>query len=73
MAVTIRTGSDSSHCEIGVPTPLFQTGIRYSFVSRFFFYDVTADGQRFLINTVPEAGSLSTVTVVVNWQAGIKQ
>jgi Tol biopolymer transport system component len=73
MTVTIRTGSDSSHCEIGVPTPLFQTGIRYSFVSRFFFYDVTADGQRFLINTVPEAGTLSAVTVVVNWQAGIKQ
>jgi Tol biopolymer transport system component len=73
MAVTIRTGSDSSHCEVGVPAPLFQTGIRYSFASRFFFYDVTADGQRFLVNTAPEAGSLSTVTVVVNWQAGLKQ
>jgi eukaryotic-like serine/threonine-protein kinase len=73
MAVSIRTGSDSSHCEVGVPTPLFQAGIRYSFASRFFYYDVTADGQRFLVNTVPEAGSLSTVTVVVNWQAGFKQ
>jgi len=36
-------------------------------------YDVSADG-RFLINTISEAGpTASPVTVVLNWQAGLKR
>jgi serine/threonine protein kinase len=35
-------------------------------------YDVTADGQRFLISTVPE-GSTIPITVVLNWTAGLRK
>ncbi len=55
--------------EIGVVKPLFETratGVRYQ-------YAVTADGQRFLINTAPEqAQSSAPMTVVLNWTAGLK-
>jgi hypothetical protein len=56
--------------EVGVVKPLFGTrapiGFRYP-------YDVSADGQRFLINTVPEQATSSPITVVVNWIAGLKK
>ena len=39
-------------------------------------YDVTADGQRFLINSVTTetntGGKAPPITVVLNWQAGLK-
>ena len=55
--------------EAGVVKPLFQTrraGPRSQ-------YDVTADGQRFLINTAPEQAASAPITVVVNWTAGLKR
>ena len=38
-------------------------------------YDVTPDGQRFLINTMIPATESGTppITVVLNWQAGLKK
>jgi hypothetical protein len=41
-------------------------------------YDVTADGRRFLINsmiTAPTSGDLTSppMTVVLNWQASLKK
>jgi serine/threonine protein kinase len=55
--------------EIGAVKPLFQmrsagTGHAYA---------VTADGQRFLVNTAPEEASAAPITVVVNWTAGLSQ
>ena len=35
-------------------------------------YDVTADGQRFLISTRAEQASSTPITVVVNWAAAVK-
>jgi hypothetical protein len=35
-------------------------------------YAVSADGQRFLLNTSPEAGS-PPMTVVLNWPALLKK
>jgi hypothetical protein len=32
-------------------------------------YDVTPDGKRFLVNTVPESARAAPLTVVVNWIA----
>jgi hypothetical protein len=58
-----------SSLEVGAVKPLFQmhsTGVRYS-------YDVSADGQRFLVNTVPEQASSSPITMVLNWTGGLKQ
>jgi hypothetical protein len=34
---------------------------------------VSADGQRFLVNTVAEEAAHVPITVVVNWPAGLKK
>ncbi len=50
----------------GFPKPLFQVRVR-SFANRH-DYDVTADGQRFLVNTVAESGEAAAVHLVFNWR-----
>jgi serine/threonine protein kinase len=55
--------------EVGAVKPLFQTRA----VSPAMLYDVTPDGQHFLvINSVTEEES-SPLTLVVNWNAGLKR
>jgi serine/threonine protein kinase/Tol biopolymer transport system component len=67
MAVAIR---GDATLEVGQPTVLFQTRI---FESGGFVetdkqqYDVTPDGQRFLINTPVEGATSPPLTVVLNW------
>ncbi len=46
------------------PRPLFETRSRYTGTA----YDVSRDGQRFLVDTVAE-GSSTPITVVLNWNA----
>lgn len=72
MAAAILTGSNNTRFETSDLRALFQTSILAFEPSRYLFYDVTADGRRFLINTVPAGGAKSTINVVVNWQAGVK-
>ena len=36
-------------------------------------YDVSADGQRFLINFLPEQSSAAPITVVLNWTAALQK
>ena len=36
-------------------------------------YDVSADGQRFLVNTLVEETASAAITLVVNWTAGLKK
>ena len=36
-------------------------------------YDVSADGQRFLVNTLVEETTSAATTLVVNWTAGLKK
>jgi hypothetical protein len=36
-------------------------------------YDVTADGQRFLINAIEEPTRVAPITVVVNWPALLRK
>jgi hypothetical protein len=36
-------------------------------------YDVTADGQRFLVNTLPQQVVSTPMTVVLNWTAGLQK
>jgi len=55
----------------GPPRPLFQSRIiapNYAL----FQYDITADGKKFLINSLPEAGT-GPLTLVTNWSQGLKQ
>ncbi|HET6962832.1 MAG TPA: hypothetical protein VFJ27_10060, partial [Terriglobia bacterium] len=70
MAVSVKTGDT---LEAGIPRPLFKidsvVGIDSVGASE---YDVTADGERFLVSmAVAEARSLP-ITLVVNWTAELK-
>ena len=56
--------------EVGAVKPLFATRIA---TGGSYQYDVSADGQRFLINTAPEQATSAPITVVLNWTAGLKK
>jgi hypothetical protein len=58
--------------EVGQPVPLFKarTLSRYGISHE---YDVTADGQRFLIGTMVGDTSAPPPSVIVNWAAGLKK
>jgi len=56
--------------EVGAIKPLFETPTFIGFGNP---YDVTADGQRFLVNAVPEQAASAPITVVFNWTAGLKK
>ena len=64
MAVDVRTGSS---VESGVPVPLFAARFVYTTS-----YDVSADGQRFLVNA-EAAEEQSPLTLVTNWTAGLER
>jgi len=67
MAVEVK--ATATTFETGRPRELFQTRVvtapPFSHT-----YDVTADGQRFLMNTVLEAEGPPPITVVMNWARG---
>jgi len=67
MAVQVK--ATGTAIEIARPRELFQTRAATAvlFVPT---YDVTADGQRFLINTSLEAEGAPPITVVTNWATG---
>jgi hypothetical protein len=72
MAVPITT--TGTGVELGVRRPLFQTRVfAFNFISVSSPYDVSTDGRRFLINSLPEEVEEAPITVRVNWQAGFKQ
>jgi hypothetical protein len=51
----------------GALTPLFKVRVTDRDVR--YHYAVTADGKRFLVNTVIEDGRATPLNVWVNWQA----
>jgi Tol biopolymer transport system component len=66
MAARVKNGSTLG---IDVARPLFQTSAE-SFLPSF---DVSPDGRRFIIVTATPQKSPSPITVVVNWNAGLKK
>ena len=56
--------------EIGTVKALFETR---AVTGRGAPHNVTADGQRFLINVVPGQAGSAPITVVVNWLAGVRK
>jgi serine/threonine protein kinase len=54
--------------DVGPGKPLVKVRLRPSVRLDAFPYDVTSDGQRFLINTFAEEAQSSTISLVVNWQ-----
>jgi len=73
MAVSVTTNGETF--QPGVPKALFRatvlggTGGGPTISWR---YDVSPDGQRFLINTAIEEATAAPVTMVLNWQSAIK-
>ena len=73
MAVDVKT---APKFEAGTPKALFDMRIlrlRGNFFA--YRYDVTADGKRFLVDSVstaPESSAAAPITVVVNWLAALK-
>jgi dipeptidyl aminopeptidase/acylaminoacyl peptidase len=56
--------------EVGAVKPLFETS---AMLAARYAYDVSPDGQRFLINSLPEQAASAPITVVVNWLAGVRK
>jgi eukaryotic-like serine/threonine-protein kinase len=77
MAVPVNKTVPGVHAvfEPGAPMPLFDAHMPHGSDARYFEYDVTADGTRFLINTAAGAAALSAppLTVVTNWLAAAKK
>ena len=71
MAVPVR--ATATALEPSTPIPLFEIRVPLSGTSLRHQYDVTADGQRFLVNTVVNESSDAPITVVLNWTAGLKK
>jgi len=68
MAVDVNT---SSTFETSAPKPLFETQVNgYNAPNR---YVVTADGQRFLVNSPVGEVNQTPITVVLNWTSGVKR
>lgn len=69
MAVSVDAKGDA--LKVGNPQTLFQTQIT-SIAHNFYQYDVTADGQRFVINTRSEQAA-RPITLLVNWKAELER
>ena len=67
MAAKVEGSGPEFH--VGEVTPLFPTRASSN---PDYAYDVSADGQRFLINSV-ETDASAPVTLVLNWPAGMKK
>jgi serine/threonine protein kinase len=74
MAVQVESAAASkADFAAGVPQALFETRLPYASMRDIDFYDVAADGRRFLINTPVDEVRAMPLTVVVNWAAGVKK
>ena len=67
MAVPIRVASDGTSIDPGTPTPLFKTRVGILVNLTAAAYVVSADGQRFLMNTVVQDPAGTPLRVIVNW------
>jgi eukaryotic-like serine/threonine-protein kinase len=71
MAAAVKTGSSF---EAGPPSSLFQAHTRQAISTQdVFSYDVTEDGNRFLVNTNVEEPSASPLSIILNWASEVKK
>ena len=71
MAASVDTKNEF---ESGTPTVLFQTDPRERVATtEVVTYDVSRDGQRFLVNTKYNNGSAHPMSVVLNWKDEMKR
>jgi serine/threonine protein kinase len=71
MAVPVTTGATF---DAGIPVALFQATPRQPIsLNDRFVYDVTRDGQRFLINTPVKQAETTPMSVILNWPAKLNK
>jgi eukaryotic-like serine/threonine-protein kinase len=73
MAVSV--GASGATFQPGVPKPLFHAAVlggNGGGTGQAWRWDISPDGQRFLINTALEETTASPVTIVLNWQSALK-
>ena len=71
MAASVDTKTEF---ESGTPTVLFQTDPHERVATtEVIVYDVSRDGQRFIVNTNYKNGSAHPMSVVLNWKSEIKK
>jgi hypothetical protein len=75
MAVPVKAVAGTKlSFEVGIPQPLFEAHLAPSVNNLMFEYDVTADGERFLVTTTGSSStSAPALNMVVNWDAGMKK
>jgi Tol biopolymer transport system component len=75
MSVAVKTVSGpKAGFEAGIPTPLFEAHMAPDIRATVGYnYDLTGDGKRFLVNRSAGTGATAPLTVVVNWNAGLKK
>ena len=69
MAVDIDGAGDAPI--VGIPRSLFQVPFKQTPLPRNVF-DVTADGERFLVDTLVEGARSASITWVLNWAAELE-
>lgn len=69
MAVPTQTARD--RLELGEPGPLFAMRPRPAVRLDAYPYDVSSDGRRFVVNTLTDDTTSTSITVVLNWTAGL--
>jgi eukaryotic-like serine/threonine-protein kinase len=71
MAVPVKLGASF---EAGQPVALFQTHMRQPISAQdVFSYAVTADGQKFLVNTKVDTPNSAPLSVILNWAAEMEK
>jgi Tol biopolymer transport system component len=70
MAVPVRSATS---LDVGAAVPLFEAHLLQGGLGIRLQYDVARDGQRFLLNVPVEDAAASSITVVLNWAAGLKK
>jgi Tol biopolymer transport system component len=71
MSVDVRASGTTF--ELSTATVLFEAPVDSATTATANRYDVSADGQRFLVNAPVENAGPAPITVVVNWTAGLKK
>ena len=70
MSSAVKTGG--TEFQFGAPKPLFKTRM-LAWITNFHEYDVSPDGQRFLIGTLVGEPKAPPPTVILNWSAILKK
>ncbi len=71
MAAEVKTGAGF---EASSPSVLFVTHPRQPISAMdFFSYDVTADGQKFLVNTKVDTSNSAPLSVILNWSSEMER